>query len=324
MNDDDREVPYDAELDAPAYTVLITGGAGLVGRHLSRALAGARTDEPQPRPIRVVSTSHRLDGLDPAVPEEDRIVLDLARPIDMGTLPARVDAVVHLAQSSRYREFPAGVPDMFAINVASTQALLEYARAAGATRFVHASTGSVYAASSADLDEGSPLAATPKLGYYPATKLAAEQLVAAYASELGTTILRPFFVYGSGQRDSMLVPRLVTSVREGRPLTLQGEDGMVISPCHVDDAVAAIRAAISPKLRPETHHLLNLAGPEAVSLRQIGEAIGALVGRAPIFERAPGATAPRLVASTARLTAALGAPRVGLAEGLARSLGEAE
>lgn len=70
--------------------------------------------------------------------------VDLSAEWSTDTLPSRIDAVVHLAQSRRFREFPEQSVETFRINVASTATLLDYAWRAGATRFILASTGGLY------------------------------------------------------------------------------------------------------------------------------------------------------------------------------------
>ena len=79
-------------------TVLITGGTGFVGSHLIPRLAERH---------QVVALARTL----PAGPAPDArwIRQDLVRPLDVKQLPQRVDAVIHLAQSYRFKEFPDGV-----------------------------------------------------------------------------------------------------------------------------------------------------------------------------------------------------------------------
>jgi UDP-glucose 4-epimerase len=100
--------------------VLVTGATGSIGPHLIRRLAPGNE---------VFAISRHVD------PELDRVEWirpDLSRPLDHAALPGGVDAVAHLAQSERYRDFPDGATDLFAVNVRSTASLLEYARGAGA------------------------------------------------------------------------------------------------------------------------------------------------------------------------------------------------
>jgi len=77
----------------------------------------------------------------------------------------------------------------------------------------------------------------------------------------------------------MLVARLIESVREGREIQLQGENGLRINPVHVSDAARATAAAA----RLDHSAIINVARPQALSLREMNEAIGEKVGKALQF-----------------------------------------
>ena len=160
-------------------------------RHrLHRPAPDRRADAATPRVrARARSSAARLAGV-------RWIDHDLADDLP-DTLPSAVDAVVHLAQSPAYKHFPEGAPDVFAVNVASTFALLDYARRASARSFVLASTGGIYDYSPAPIDEDAALAPS---SHYFRSKYAAEVLMESYADLMATIALRFFFVYGPGQR----------------------------------------------------------------------------------------------------------------------------
>ena len=162
--------------------LLVSGASGLLGRHLLGEIAEKHE---------VVALTRRETP--PDTPGVDWVRQDLRDPLELGALPGRIDGVVHLAQSERYRDFPEGAEDIFGVNVHSTFRLLEYARAAGAGRFVLASTGGVYAPRATPIDEGAPLA-TP--GPYFRSKRMAELLVDDYSEILSGAVLRFFFIYG--------------------------------------------------------------------------------------------------------------------------------
>jgi UDP-glucose 4-epimerase len=231
-------------------------------------------------------------------------------------LPATADAVIYLAQSERFRDFPDGATDMFAVNTAGAAQMLEYARRSGCRTFVYASTGGVYAPRSAAVDEEAPLAPTSSLGFYAATKLAAEQLAQQYSALFDVVVLRFFFVYGRGQQSHMLVPRLIASVREGRSIQLAGNDGIRINPTHVDDAVCAVTAALDKR----TRGTVNVAGPEVVSLRALAGIIGEAVGREPVFAVKPDQAPRDLVADTTRMASQLVAPAIAPRDGIRRTI----
>ncbi|MBY0422925.1 MAG: NAD(P)-dependent oxidoreductase, partial [Parvularculaceae bacterium] len=181
--------------------------------------------------------------------------------------------------------------------------------------FAHASSGGLYGGGIQPIDETAPLAIAGRLKHYLSTKRAAELLADAYDGHFSVCALRYFFIYGAGQKPHMLMPRLAASVREGRALTLQGSDGMRMNPVHVADAAAATVAALKTSARG----VVNIAGPETVSIRDIGTILGRALGRAPVFETTAGAPSD-LVADIANMRATLGAPKITPESGLADAL----
>ena len=250
--------------------IIVTGASGLLGRHLIPLLS-ERDD------VYAIERS----GSATARENVTRVVLDLSRPIERSALPETSDAIVYLAQSDRFRDFPEGTDDMLAVNVAQVQSMLDYAYRSGARSFVYASSGGLYGTANGIVAEESP---TPPpgqtLGFYPTTKLCGELLAKAYASVMNIVILRFFFIYGPGQKVDMLVPRLIGNVAAGLPIMLQGERGIRINPVHVEDAACATAAALGQ----EGAHVINVAGPQVLSLRDMGEIIGATLGKIPRFQ----------------------------------------
>lgn len=227
-------------------------------------------------------------------------------------LPPQVDAVIHLAQSEHFRQFPDKAVDMFQVNVMSTLQLLDYARQASAKTFVLASSGGIYGHHDQEFREDEAVMASADLGFYLNTKLCAEIIAENYAPFMNVIMLRFFFVYGSRQRKSMLVPRLVQSVREGRAITLQGQDGIRINPTYVSDAAHAIVKALAL----DSSQKINVGGPEVLSLRQIGETIGQIVGREPHFQVEADTPPRHLVGDIQKMSTLLGAPQVHFADGI--------
>jgi nucleoside-diphosphate-sugar epimerase len=222
------------------------------------------------------------------------VVTDLAAGLRRPALPRHVDAVMHLAQSRHYRDFPEHANELYAVNTAATAALLEYAAEVGVGRFVLASTGTVYEPYGGRLAEDMALSPT---SLYSATKLAAEALMQGWRSRFAVCALRLFFPFGPGQT-GRLVPRLVERIRAGRAVTLDGDaDGLTLVPTFVDDVAAVFEAA----LQDDWNGIFNVAAPRAASLRELALAIGKVLGVEPRFERSGVAQAPRIVPELCRL-----------------------
>jgi UDP-glucose 4-epimerase len=135
------------------------------------------------------------------------IIADLSSEGWVKKLPQSADVVIHLAQSRRYREFPEGAQDMYAVNVKATFELLEWSRSADIKKFVFFSTGNVYQASNNLLKETDSCVPTTM---YAATKLSAEHLIQQYEVFLETIICRIFTVFGPDQ-ENMLIPNMINS-----------------------------------------------------------------------------------------------------------------
>jgi UDP-glucose 4-epimerase len=277
--------------------ILITGAGGFVGSRLVEHLADR----------------HELYAIarrpPPALADRAPWIEQDLRAFDAAALPDRIDGVVHLAQSPRWRDFPDGAPDVFAVNVGATIDLLEYARRAGAQAFVLASTGGVYEPSVkpvSEADEPHPTA------FYFRSKLAAEVLAGAYAELLSVVVLRLFFVYGPRQ-DRMLIAGLIDKVISGEPIVVDGDPGLTINPIHVADAVKVFEPALT--LGRST--TVNVAGPENVTISDLVRQIGDIAGRSPAIGHSDAQPAGDLVADIGCLRDELGVtPAIGLADGL--------
>jgi UDP-glucose 4-epimerase len=260
--------------------LLVTGAAGFVGSHLIPALVE--------RGHTVVAVDYKPDRL-PDTPGVTPFIWDLTQPDAPFGLPP-VDVILHLAQSNV--PFPGKANDMFAVHVACTQRLLEHARTTGAKRFIFTSTGSVYGGGERPWREDDPPSGA---GFYAATKVAAERLIEAYGGLVPYTIFRLFTPYGPGQVNR-LIPGLINRIRTGNAVTAPGGTGPTFNPLYVTHVVDALVQAVEAK----GNQLLNLAGDEALSVRQMAEAIGRVSGKDPKIEDTPG-TGDKIVGDTTRL-----------------------
>ena len=237
--------------------ILITGANGLLGRRLIDLS---------------IKKGWQVYGIVHKAGEEkeqlwQKINLNLKEQWADESLPKKIDVIVHLAQSNYFRDFPNHADDLFGVNIASTFRLLQYARSAGANQFIYASTGGIYTPSSEQLREDSPIQKFENLGPYFGSKLCSEVIVQNYAPFLNTTILRPFFIYGPGQKRNAHLPRIFDFIKNNRPIQLQGRFGISINPVHVVDAAKAVIASV----RNNFVSVVNIAGPEVLNMSQIAE-----------------------------------------------------
>lgn len=250
--------------------ILITGGSGLIGSDLVKALLAEGGYE-----LFLAGRNEKLSDYNNKI---KKIKIDFAADWTESELPQDLYAIIHLSQAENFRDFPGKASEVFYINTLSTLKLVDHATKNKVSHFIYASSGGVYGTGGIFREEDRG-GYTKEMGFYLGTKYCSEVILENYTDLMNVIVLRFFFVYGKGQNQSMLIPRLISKVKDGESITLQGQSGMKINPVHVSDATKAIIAS----LNLQGSHKLNVAGPEVLSLREIGETIGAAVGRMPQF-----------------------------------------
>lgn len=281
--------------------ILVTGATGLIGSSLLKPLA----DVFKVHAISRAKANNKITNV-------SWYYVDLIDDFDFKMLPTNIEAIIYLAQSEDYQDFPKKAVDIFEINTVKLLKMLDYAREVGAKKFIYASSGGVYGSGEHGFSEEKTLPANGENGFYISSKLCSEVLADNYKQFMDVVILRLFFVYGKMQKPNMLMPRLVANVKNGNPINLQGNNGISLNPVHVSDAVSSVIAALELK----GFHKINVAGPEVVSLKQICEMIGDKIGVEPIFEHDLQSIPRHLIGDIDNMTRLLATPRCFLHEGL--------
>jgi len=305
--------------------IVVTGGAGFIGYHVTRALL-ARGDEatviddfsdgPYPRAEKVRNEGDLLSAFSVARVVR-ACVTDRAA---MAPLIDGAEAVVHLAGLAGVRP-SFGDPVRYArVNVEGTAVVQELARQRGVERFLFASSSSIYGnATPLPAREDAP-AVVPE-SPYAASKRSAELVASAIcrnAPEMRCAALRFFTVYGARQRPEMAITRFMRAALAGRPVTIFGDGSMRRDFTYVDDIVRGVLAALDASA-PPGFRAYNLGSGAPIDLRGLVEAIGAAAGVALQVERAPvplGDVDATFADITRARTELAWTPRVSLHEGL--------
>jgi UDP-glucuronate 4-epimerase len=265
---------------------LVTGCAGFIGSHLAESLllAGSAVTG-----IDSLSDNYgpqaKVRNLEPLREwsEFEYIELDLARDDLDGWVEA--DVVFHLAGEPGVRTSWGPRFELYERNnVLATQRLLEALKARPATRFVFASSSSVYGEAER---LPTPESTTPRpVSPYGVTKLSAEHLCHLYQHTFGmdTVVLRYFSVYGPRQRPDMAFHRFCRAALEDQPITIFGDGTQTRDFTFVSDVVAATTAAA--RARAASGQTYNVGGGAETTLMKAVEIIGELAGRALEVARA--------------------------------------
>jgi UDP-glucuronate 4-epimerase len=301
---------------------VVTGCAGFIGSHLAETLL-ARGDS-------VIGIDSFSDYYAYQIKEANIVTclknvnFHLIRTdisdVPLDDLCSGAAGIFHLAAQPGVRgswgsSFDVYVKD----NIRATQRVLE-AAAKARIRVVFASSSSVYGNATAypTSEEVRPRPISP----YGVTKLACEELAAAYSSsvQLEATALRYFTVYGPRQRPDMAFARIVKALLEGDEFTVFGNGLQSRDFTYVADAVTATLLAME-KSKPGMTY--NVGGGSEASLLEAIQILEAASGkrlRTKVAEPAIGDVV-RTSADTQRVRSDLGwASQTSLAEGLRTQL----
>jgi len=255
--------------------VLVTGGAGFIGSHLTDAFLD-RGDEVSVVDDLSAGSAARLD---------ERAMLHKQNIIDAGQLAAlaeeiRPELICHLAAQIDVRASVVGPADDAQVNVVGTVNVLEAARRADARVLLCSTGGALYGrdAPIPSLESVLPLPESP----YGIAKSCAEQYVGLYNRLHGTrhAVLRLANVYGPRQDPSGeagVVAIFCSRVLAGQPPTIYGDGKQTRDYVYVGDVVTAFLAAADAG-RPGTWNIGTGIETTVLDLAAaIGEAAGSAV-----------------------------------------------
>jgi UDP-glucuronate 4-epimerase len=269
--------------------IIVTGGAGFIGSHVTRALVE------QGHAVSVLDDFN--DFYDPAIKRAN--LADLQKEIEIVECDLRNEEATHALfkrvrpQITLHLAARAGVrpsilnPKLYLeTNVHGTFHALEAARQAGCERFIFASSSSVYG-----LNKTIPFredtAILQTLSPYAATKLAGEQLCGNYSYLYGMRgiALRFFTVYGPGQRPDLAIHHFTRAITEGRPIQQFGDGSTRRDYTYIEDIVQGVLGAT--KYEGPLFDIFNLGESETTTLAELIAALEKILGRKALIERLP-------------------------------------
>ncbi|MEX0426661.1 NAD-dependent epimerase/dehydratase family protein [Nocardioides sp. DS6] len=220
--------------------VLVTGGAGFIGRHLTEALTTQGDYD-----VTVLDNESLGDRRHLDLTTVRFLAGDLRDRDAVAAALTGQDAVVHLAADTRVIDSIEDPAHNFANNVVGTFQLLELCRELGVPRIVAASTGGAIVG-----DVPPPvherMAAQPT-SPYGASKLMLEGYLSAYTAAYGLAgcALRFSNIYGPRSfHKGSVVAHFFKQVLAGDPLVVYGDGSQARDFLYVGDLVEGIRVAL--------------------------------------------------------------------------------
>lgn len=300
--------------------ILITGGAGFIGSHLSEAFI-ARGDK-------VICVDNLITGskanIEKLLDKKNfqLVVLDISEPF---YIKEHLDWVFHLASLASpkyYLDYPIKT---LKSGLLGTYNCLGIAKSKKA-KFFLASTSEVYGNPQIHPQPESYLGNVSSTGLrscYDESKRAAEALTYAYFRQhsLDVRVARIFNTYGPNMQpdDGRVISNFIVQALSGKDLTVCGDGTQSRSFCYVDDLIKAILKFIEVDCKEP----LNLGNPDEITIKKLADLILKITGSTsklkilPLPEDDPKMRKPDITKARDLLN---WQPKISLEEGLTKTV----
>jgi len=254
--------------------VLVTGGAGFIGSHLTDALYMSNED------ITVIDnfTTGSLANLASIKSRIKVIKGDIRDEKTVKDLVSNVDLVFHMAAALGVDNILNSTLDSMSVNITGSDVVLK-AAAEHDKRIVIASTSEIYGK-----NQNQPLAETDdrvigspqKIRWSYSDSKAIEEATATVLHQtkgLRVTTVRLFNTVGPRQKGKygMVLPRFVESALSGKPLTIYGNGKQTRVFCHVSDVVEGLLKIAKTDL--SIGEVYNLGGVGETSISELAHRV---------------------------------------------------
>lgn len=236
---------------------LVTGSAGFIGTHVSRAMLADGFD---------------VTGYDQKDTDEPGVESVIGNFLDLESLTTAVrghDVIVHIGAIGDVYLAATNPELAAAVNVTGSTNIALAAEGVGA-RVVYASTWEVYGDPVYEpVDENHPCEPDHP---YNITKLAGERMLLAAnrLRDVPVIALRLGTAYGLGMRPNSVFEIFIAKALAGEPITIQGDGSQGRQFTHARDIARAFVAAAKSEARGMP---LNVVSPEMISIKQLAELV---------------------------------------------------
>jgi len=266
-------------------TICVTGGAGFIGSNFCRHIHKNRPDW-RIIILDALTYAGNIENIKDIVQDHDHAEFwqgDVNDVELMHDLASRSDYIVHFAAETHVARSLYANRIFFQTDVMGTQsvcsAVLKHRDRV--KRLIHISTSEVYGTSLTEpMDESHPLNPTSP---YAGAKAGADRTVCSYviAYHIPAVVVRPFNQYGPHQHLEKVVPRFITNMLLGEPLSIHGNGEARRDWIYVEDTVRGILALLDAPRERVVGEVFNLGTGVSTSVLDLAAVIGELMGREP-------------------------------------------
>jgi UDP-glucose 4-epimerase len=296
-------------------TVLVTGGAGFIGKHLSKRLISENA--------RVIILDNFSYAPKFNVPEPaELVVADVSSysQLQRSLFNIDVDFIFHLAAPSSVVLFNHAPVECFSKTIAGVINIFLFSQKRSVRKVIFPSSGSVYGNVPPPQSEDS----TPRpINLYGIAKMTCEKIAEYYSNNVKYVGLRIFAGYGPGEehkRDyASPVTLFLNAVMNDRPPIVFGDGSQSRDFVYIDDIVNAFLKAAESSF---SGGIINVGSGRSYTFNEVISMINNFLGKniSPKYIEKPKSYLERTCADIRRMKEILGITPLDLSEGLKRYL----
>lgn len=257
--------------------ILVTGAAGFIGSHLTEMLLDANANVTALARYTSGGKAGWLDHLRPTLRKRLKVVYGDIRDPDVCRMAAGGNNFVfHLAAQIAIPHSYIAPRDFLNVNALGTANMLQAAREAGDTKFLHVSTSEVYgSARYVPIDENHPQVAQSP---YSASKIAADKIAQSFhmSFDFPVVTVRPFNCFGPRQSARAVIPTIILQALRSRVIKLGNIDTRRDMNYVADIVRGMVAACFSNRTSGMT---LNLATGKDYSIRDMVGVVSDILGK---------------------------------------------
>jgi UDP-glucuronate 4-epimerase len=261
--------------------ILVTGAAGFIAARVAEMLLDDGHEiigvDNMNDAYDVRMKEYRLSTLTgrPGFEFERLDIADRQALMDLSDRTGPLDAIINLAARAGVRASLQNPWVYLRTNVEGTLNLLELCRQQEISKFVLASTSSIYG-KDAPLPTPEAAHSSRPLQPYAASKKAAEVMCYAYHAlyDIDVTVFRYFTVYGPAGRPDMVMFRFIQWIQEGRKVIVNGDGEQSRGFTYLDD----IARGTILGLKPVGYEVFNLGGHETIKINELVQLLESKIG----------------------------------------------
>jgi len=257
--------------------IIVTGGAGFLGKHLCRALSEAGHQ------IKVIDLKEN--------PEFPTVIADVRNQVRMIEEINNAHLVFHLASLIEAGESVKNPQKFIDYNINGTLSILEAMKQNNIKNFIFSSSAAIY---------GEPIKSPIKeddrtlpINPYGMTKLAMEGLLSSYVDSHKFTgvALRYFNLYGveeHHQPETHAIPRFIKQIYEDQEVTIWGSGEHKRDYVYISDIVDAhLKAMDLVFIEPAKYHYFNLSNEKPASVSAVIQMIEKIMKKTALVKHFP-------------------------------------